>query len=166
MDFLNTGVGIALFILVVFIGAPSGFTWLGGSFLHVWFSKPRGGSLWQLGVSAASLGIVCGLMYVYTGYYNVLWMDLIWSSATLTALVFVWRSLRTRRPRVIIVTALLAVAYSALLLQIPGLAVRWRLGVQPATMMWSTTSAGWATIAGSSPRRRSSQPNVAPASDQ
>jgi hypothetical protein len=123
MDFLNTGVGIALFILVVFIGAPSGFTWLGGRFLHAWLSKPRLGSLWQLGLSAASLGIVCGLMYVYTGYYNALWLGLIWSSATLTALVFVWRSLRTRHPRVIIVTALLAVAYAALLIRMEWLAV-------------------------------------------
>lgn len=128
MDFLNSGVGIVLFILVVFIGAPSGFTWLGGRFLHAWLTEPSLRSLWRLGVSAASLGIVCGLMYLYTGYYNVLWLEFIWGSATLTALVFVWRSLPTRSARVIIVTALLAVAYSALLLQIPGLSCCWRPG--------------------------------------
>jgi hypothetical protein len=155
MDFFSTGVGIALFILVVFIAAPSGFTWLGGHFLHAWLSEPSLGSLGRLGVSAASLGVVCGLMYVYTGYYNALFMGLIWGSATLTALVFVWRSLRTRRPRVIIVTALLAVAYAALLLQVPVLRCCWRVGAQPATMTWTTTSAEkWAIIAASSPRRQ------------
>ena len=134
MDFFNTGVGIALFILVVFIGAPIGFTWLGGQLLRAWLTEPRLGSLWRLLVSAASLGVVCGLMYLYTGYYNALFISLIWGSATLTALVFFWRSLRTRRPRVIIVTALLAVAYAALLLQVPVLRCCWRVGGQPATM--------------------------------
>jgi hypothetical protein len=156
VDFFSTGLGIALFILVVFIAAPSGFTWLGGHFLHAWLSEPSLGSLGRLGVSAASLGVVCGLMYVYTGYYNALFLGLIWGSATLTALVFVWRSLRTRRARVIILTALLAVAYAALLLQMEALRCCWRPpGGQPATMTWSTTSAEkWAIIATSSPRRQ------------
>lgn len=155
MDFLSTGVGIALFILVVFVGAPSGFTWVGGHFLRAWLTQPSLGSLWRLGVSAASLGVVCGLMYLYTGYDTALFLGLIWGSATLTALGFVWRALRTRRPRVIIVTTLLAVAYAALLPQVEGLRCCWRLGGQPATMTWSTTSAEkWASIAASSPRRQ------------
>ena len=149
MDFFNTGVGIVRFILVVFISAPIGFTWLGGQLLRAWLTEPR--SLWRLFASVASLGVVCGLMYLYTGYYNALFMGLIWGSATLTALVFVWRSLRTRAPRVIIVTALLAVAYSALVLQMQVLRCCWRVGGQPATMTWTTTSVEkWAIIAAGS----------------
>jgi hypothetical protein len=119
----NEGLWLAsVFFLVVLVAAASGFTLLGGYFLRRWLSEPRLKPLWMLGISAVSLGAVCGLMYIYgEGYYTVLFLMLIWISATLTALVFLWRSRGIGRTRMVIAIALLGVAYPALLLQMPGL---------------------------------------------
>jgi hypothetical protein len=119
----NEGLWLAsLLFLVLLVAAASGFTLLGGYFLRRWLSGPRLASLWTLAVSAVSLGVVCWLMYIYgEGYYTVLFLMLIWGSATVTAAVFLWRSRRIGAVRMVIAVALLGVAYPALLLQMPGL---------------------------------------------
>jgi hypothetical protein len=108
--------------LAVIAAASCGFTVLGGYFLRRWLIEPGLTSLWALGVGAASLGVVCWLMFIYgEAYFTGSILITIWGTATVTALVFLWRSRRMGRVRMVVAGALLAVGYPALLLQMPGL---------------------------------------------
>jgi len=122
---VDDGLGVwvlALFVTVVFASLGGGFTLVGCYFLRRWLREPRLTSLWALALSAASLAAVCGLMFIYGEVYFTAWiLTVIWSSATITALVFLWRSRRMGRGRMVVASALLAIAYPALLLQMPTL---------------------------------------------
>lgn len=52
---------LALFVMVVFLSLGGGFTLLGCYFVGRWLREPHLTSLWELAVSAASLGAACGL---------------------------------------------------------------------------------------------------------
>ena len=113
---------VAWIVLAVMVAASSGFTALGCYFLRRWLSEPRLASVWALVVSAASLSVVCWLMYSFgEAYFNAVYLTAIWGTATVTALVFLWRSRRMGRTRMVIAGALLVLAYPALLLQMPNL---------------------------------------------
>jgi len=111
-----------LLFFAVIAAAACGFTVLGGYFLRRWLIEPRLTSIWALGVGAASLGVVCWLMFIYgEAYFTASILMTIWGTATVTALVFLWRSRRIGRARMVVAGALLAVGYPALLLQMPEL---------------------------------------------
>jgi len=113
---------LAIFVTVVFASLGGGFTLLGCYFIGRWIREPRLTSLSSLAVGVASLGVVCGLMFVYGEAYFTAWILMVlWASSTLTAIVFLWRSRHMARGPMVIATALLAVGYPALLLQMPPL---------------------------------------------
>jgi len=111
-----------LLFLAVIAAAACAFTVLGGYFVRRWLIEPRLTSLWALGVGAASLGVVCWLMFIYgEAYFTATILITIWGAATVTAIAFLWRSRRMGRARMVVAGALLAVGYPALLLQMPEL---------------------------------------------
>lgn len=105
---------LSVVFFVVLAAVSGGFTLLGGHLLRRWLDAPRLRSLWTLLISAASLGIVCLLMYAFgEPYFYALFLMIIWGTATVTALVFLWRARRMGRARMV-ASAVLAVGYPLL----------------------------------------------------